>query len=281
MARCEYTLDPDRPETWNGSPGEQCYLSPEALHEGVWNCPYDAVEGTDRCLFHAPLEEKSDQAVEEAFLDTLEAPPPTETGGNPAKHRFIGAEFGSVTLCDVSIAPDSVGIDLSYAHCSGEFDLSGSAIRTKTFYCIATTFDGVTRFENTMFDGYVAFLGATFGGPSSFDGVSIHDEVDFRRTTFTESVGFEDAQIDERADFSSVTFCGDVSLSSGKIGGNLVFRRAVCRQDLDLSSTTIGGACDLMAMKLQGDGTFDSVRIDGETTLQFASLDGVDKSGLL
>lgn len=282
MTRCEYTLDPDDPETWHGSPGEQCHISSAAVNtEGVWNCPYDAVAGEKHCLFHLPASQKSNEAVEKAFIDAIESTPASTTETEPSKHRFIGAEFGEFKLIEESIEAQSTGIDLSYAQVSGEFDLSRSVVDAETLYCIGTQFESDTRFEKTTFGGYVAFLGTSFGGPSAFDGVTVQGEADFRRATFIDSAGFADARMEKRADFSSAQFGGNFSMRGTVVGGDLVLRRAVCRQHLDLSAATISGDADLMAMKLQGEGTFDEITIDGETTLQFASLDGVDKSGLL
>jgi hypothetical protein len=69
---CEYVLDPDDPETWGGEEGEECYVDEEVLNEdGVWTCPHDTEDGKDLCIFHLPVEEKDDEEVVDAFLDTL------------------------------------------------------------------------------------------------------------------------------------------------------------------------------------------------------------------
>lgn len=282
---CEYVLDPNDPQTWGGSPGDQCYIDTEILNEhGVWTCPHEVADGESRCQFHLPVDEKDNEETVDAFVDTvLTAMESTDPSRQERNLQFIGARFGTFNLGNnpKRFETDGTRIDLSYSRFEDSLDLSGSTFDTGPVYFIGTRFQGTVSFDDVTFEDYVAFLAAEFEGRATFDSTTFSDEGDFRSATFRESTSFCDGDFGNRADFSSVEFVGDATFDSVEIEGDADFSRTKFKMDFSLASATIQGNADFMAMKVVGEADFESLAVTGDTTLQFAEFEGVDSSGLL
>ncbi|MFC6720740.1 pentapeptide repeat-containing protein [Halovenus amylolytica] len=316
---CTYVLDPDDPETWDGTEDDTCYVQERKLTaDGVWRCPHEPRQGEKRCPFHLPVERKSDGAVVDAFLDAV-------ANTSNGDLELLGARFGAFELpADRRSVERTVGgIDLSHATFAGPFDWSNASLDAEYLYLLGARFDAAATFSDSELETHAGFLGATFGSRTRFDGVlareadfrsvrfdrevsfegaRIEGRTSFERSKFTGLASFEDVRVDGGADFRGATFTDAVDFHNGRFGGEATFASARFGGGADFSDAEFDGDAtfvrtefnsdvtfesvrfrrdaDFTGMKATGDAVFTDVVVDGERSFQFAEIGDIDRSGI-
>ena len=107
----------------------------------VWRCPHPASDGTDRCLFHRPVEETRPAAVTEALREAV------EDDARPS--AFVGGAFEHIDLAGVT--PGSgASLDFRGAMVKADIDLRDATLDGRP----ATVEHGPTTSLSWNCDGY-------------------------------------------------------------------------------------------------------------------------------
>lgn len=274
---CEYTVDPDNPETWGGSSGSRCYVDTNALNDdGVWDCPHDAVDGETLCPFHRPVEQKADGAALDALVESLSS----SDGAGEQSLRCFGARFSHFDLGERDGIPAD-SIELAHATVAGSCDWSGIDVDVNYLDLSGLSVGGDANFRETTFEGYTAFVGAHFKQDASFDDIRFVGHVDFRSTIFGRRNSFVDATFDSDAIFASVRFFDDGNFEGATFGDTVRFNRAMFRKAVDFTSARFEGPAEFVSMRVKGDSIFDDAAFESSTDFSFAEVGDVDSSGIL
>jgi uncharacterized protein YjbI with pentapeptide repeats len=203
---CSFTFDP---VAWEKDSGTTSPLVGDLLEHGeVWDCPHDAVEGHDRCLFHLPVKDKEPTAVRDSFLSKI-----AQDGQRPK--QFIGARFGELRLdYDIVECGDNYPIDLRHAQFEAATSWRYTIVRQPISF-EGAQFDSQPTFTETEFENEVYLNKTVFTAPADFyaaeftEGVSGNQarftEANFHRTTFGGPVDLSEA-VFENAQFRETTF---------------------------------------------------------------------------
>lgn len=289
---CEYVLDPDRPDTWNGADGGPCRVPPDRCTDaGVWECPHSAEQttstGQKRCIFHLPLEEKDDDAVVSEFLRLTTE----DSGDGGATTRenveFIGARFGALELpAGESIGNDRHGrIYLSHASFANRVDLTDAELSAGVAFDGATFRDDVA-FRNAAFDEETTFVGAEFEAALDCAGLDAAARLSFRDTTFCGDVTFsrlfgetvcagptyfKDAEFQADAQFENATFADDVYFGPER-GDAGAFDGTVFAADGDFNLLTVEGEAVFTEATIHS-ADFEAATFNGRTWFGGATFD--------
>ena len=195
--RCAFTFDP---KNWQEETGLRSPLYRDLLDDGeVWQCHRETHGDTDRCLFHLPTEEKNNDEVRAALLDSIDQP-----GEQPK--RFIGARFGDLDLDHEIVAcADNHKIDLRHAVFGGEATWRYAIVRQPI------------TFEGALFDGGPDFTEATFEGPVSLDKAVFDSTAMFVETEFSKSATAYRARFED-GNFQNAHFGGLTDFSEARFG---------------------------------------------------------------
>ena len=233
---CGYVLDPDDPETWGGTEEDECYVDDAVLNaDGVWNCPYDAAGGDERCIFHLPLDEKDEAEVRDAFVTELESRLQDDTAGRDRTRQFLGGTFGSLELSSSDWMQRVPGdLRLSHADIQGTVDFSDTVFEGSVSFAGATfrpkpsASEGSTgaSFQRATFTADTSFDGATFDIGGGFLWATFEEEVSFTDAYSERVLGFNKATFEAGATFEGTVFRRDVSFSRASFEGSVTFREA-------------------------------------------------------
>jgi len=171
----------------------------------------------DFCIFHAPIEEKS----EVSFWEEFEA----YVSRHERTSKKLFQERGEhLTLdCRKFVFPKQEK-RFEEREFITDIDFTGAV-----FY-------GDTSFDHSSFLGEVTFWGATFKANASFG-----------FTRFAKSVIFFDADFDERGSFYDVKINGKLSFSLAKFGGNARFTDIEVTDGVDFHIAEFSGSAHLNA----------------------------------
>ena len=300
---CQYVLDPNDPETWDGSEGDECHVDDAVLNEdGVWTCPHDAEGEDERCIFHRPVEEKDESRALNAFVDALASRPEDDTTERDRRRQFLGARFGRLDSSGFEeLQRVSGDLRLSHANVEGAVDLSEVVFEGSVSFAGATlrpaqsdpdgasatfrdaTFKAETSFEDATF-GVGSFRGVTFGGRTSF--AEVHSEEmlsfeeatferssDFREATFERLVSFDRAVFRERADFFESTFAdADVPDETYAVRPAARFSGTAFEAGADFSLSTFEVEADFSLATFGGNTGFTQTFFDAEADFMNASF---------
>jgi uncharacterized protein YjbI with pentapeptide repeats len=250
--RCSYAFDP---EAWQERTGLESPLYRDLLDEGEeWRCHRDARDGSDRCLFHLAPAETDDEAVREAFLESIAEP------GARAK-RFVGARFGTLDLDHEIVAcADNHEIDLRHAVFEGEATWRYAIVRQPI------------TVEGARFRARPVFTEATFEGPVSLDRATFDAPARFLETDFARSVTGNGARFAE-GNFHNAHFGGLTDFSGARFG-DAQFRET----RFDGVTRFIGTTFDGLSLSGAGFGDrvyFDKATLPGSVGLRAARFDDV------
>ena len=254
--RCSYTFDP---KAWKADTGTTSPLLQDLLDRGeVWQCPHEATEDHDRCLFHLPVKNKEPTAVREAFLARIE-----NDGQRPK--QFIGARFGEFTLDHAIVeCGDNHMIDLRHAQFEGETSWWYTVVRQPISF-EGALFRARPTFSETEFSNEVYLNDARFGASAQFHGAEFVEgvwgndatfaEANFHRATFGgpvdfsessfERAQFRESHFDDVARFTEATF-ESVSFTGSHFGDRFYLDGATLPQQVSVRHATIS---DLAAVE--------------------------------
>lgn len=267
-ATCAYVFDP---ETWEERTGMKSPLYQSLLDDGdVWECPHESHDGSDRCLFHLPPEEKDAAAVREAFLSKIDIP------GKESK-QFIGARFGAFNLSHAIIeCRDNHMIDLRHARFEGEANwryaicrqplaLEGALFETRPIFT-ETTFASEVYLTKARFQASARFIEAEFaqgvwGYKTRFAEAQFHlaefgGPVDFSQVRF-ESARFRQARFDEQVEFQKASF-EHATFSGARFDTSVYFDEATVPADVNMQKAHVGDLISVENLQLSG----ETCRID-------------------
>jgi len=281
-------FDQNDPETWNGKEGDVCRVDERILNEnGVWNCPHDAADDEELCLFHLPVANKDDERVSDAFVDVLDEVSERDTentGSRPS--QFLGAQFGEFDLSgdppeivakDAEIVLDHIIVEGKLDWSEAIFEVAGMSMRgiecTENFILSFSEFCGETDFEGAKFCGKADFGGAEFHGMAAFRSTEFHGEADFFNSEFLEVAIFRSAMFHEEADFGCVG-SDEVDFYGSEWDKKANFRRSELGSRTRFGHAKFGGKADFPSVEFDGEANFGSVEFDQEVNFQSAEFCG-------
>lgn len=258
----------------------------------VWRCPHPASDGTDRCLFHRPVEETRPAAVTEALREAVEddARPSAFVGGAFEHIDLAGVTPGSGASLDFRGAMVKADIDLRDATLDGALRLDrvsvGGAVCMQRLdapeavscrhlqagdrWVLCEARFGA-RFDATGFSAEtVVATAARFEGGATFRKGVVDADVSVAEAYFGGPAWFSHTRLDGRLDLGSATCDHRLSLAHCRVRGDVVAAAATVDDGLSLEHLTVDGALD--ATRLTVDGGIDA------TTAAFG--DRVDCTGL-
>ena len=270
---CEYVLDPDDPATWNGEGREIKFDHYEMLNEnGVWNCPHDAEDGEELCLFHLPAEDKDDERVSNAFIDVLNKVSEQDNENSESRQsQFLGARFGEF---DLSVNPPKIvakDAEIVLSHITVErrldwsetiFEVSNIHMRGVKFLSgcsfASTEFDGKVNFGDTEFYAEANFRSTVFRKEVNFGFAEFNKESRFSQTRFIGGASFNGAEFDKEAYFTAAGFGEKAKFKWAKFGKEAVFQLTEFQENAIFSEASFEKGADFSSSSGLTRGEFDS-----------------------
>lgn len=295
---CSYTLIPER---WEAKHDSYCKLGEDQLQyleqedARGWSCPHEASDGEQQCLFHRPVEEKDDEAVAEALVQTVIETSDDVPHRARRRKEFIGARFGDLELpYAVFDADDNYPIDFRHARVEGALNLQHAILRhpihldglhaAATTECQHLRVEGYVHASNAVFEDGLNLLNATFDSDANFIEARINEDIECQH-----------ASLGGDADFSGITVDGDLMIAKASVGGvtslskadirgrvlldgghfadNVWFLDADIREEVYLHNALfgadmrfvdadIGGVLSFRGSAIEGDLRFDGTALD-------------------
>jgi uncharacterized protein YjbI with pentapeptide repeats len=251
---CTYVLDPDTPATWDGDPGEACYVDNNVLDEsGVWHCPHDATGDAARCIFHQPVADKEDVAVVEAFLDIVQ-PAGGDTAAAETPPQFLGARVGSFDLADHTTGPITAEspIDWSHATFQEDVDWTAVAVDVPSLRFHGSTFYSDAVFSDVTIEGDLLCRSCAFTGYTSFSDVEVFGVGMFNGGRFERTATFHDATIHDTTDFDTAQFDGMANLGGATFESKLTVKSTEFKSRVNLDNTHFKGPVKILQTNFTG-----------------------------
>jgi uncharacterized protein YjbI with pentapeptide repeats len=257
---CDYVLDPGDPKTWGGEEGDECRVREEILtEEGLWECPHESEgvyettkEKKEFCLFHAPINKKDDEQVNETLKKQIESP------DRQSQREFLGAKFGAVKLNESLSANGPV--HFSQATFESLEIKEGQFSQEVYFYGV--TADGETIFRYTTFEHNTHFSAVRFLEDATFANCVFERDISFVNAKFHQDANFRGSEFIGEAGFNKVKFCND-ALFGAEVGY--------------LSHHVPSDDIPPMAVDFRGMVYFNKTEFDGRADFSWTSFDnGVD-----
>lgn len=208
-SRCTYSIQVDERDGYRRSD-----FPPDSLDDGVWHCPHDATEG-EHCPFHTPVEETSEGAAAEAFVQAVRREEGRTDRERRQRREFVDATFGPLALPESSVAGGRANGDIYLTH--AEFESVDFA---------DMTVDVGVRFTASTFHGRVTFSEASFEGDTRINECTFREAFSVDRTTFDQEVRMGGTEFDDEADFYRATFHEDLNLKRTNFRGQATFWKA-------------------------------------------------------
>jgi hypothetical protein len=237
---CTYTHDVTSEEIFDDLDGEE------------WGCKHPAEEGFDYCVFHLPTENKDEEVVNQLFLDVINQG--YEYGGvslsKQERLRFIGAEFGQLSILDPIDPPEEADIFIDLRDtslCVKCFADVGCGIRlngatVNSFSMMDCSISGDLDVSDTSL--YPDSIGSKL--PLYLETCVIHGDLKFNNSNIgagTDQVevylrgGKTFYPISESVVGEDVEVIGDVLFKSADVGGNFYFYMAKVDGDVVFDHT--------------------------------------------
>lgn len=293
---CSYVHRPETPSDWDD----------RALNEVIdgrmaWACPREVADGSDRCVFHRPLEATDPGAAREAFAAAIERARGEDGTVERERLAFIGATLPALDLRGESVgAGVDCPLDLRAAEIHGDLRLDEARVGTelrldgvevggrttldeatfeRALRARSATFHGQVSARGTAFEGAVELSDASFGADAVFVRADVHGAGIFRSTSFGRA-NFRHATFEDRVTFGGATFRTPPSFRSTAFRGDAVFLTADL-SGADLVDAGLAGA-NLRRANLT-DADLTRARLNGaemeHARLNRATLAGADLRG--
>lgn len=241
----------------------------------AWYCPHRAFKN-GLCIFHLPLEEKSDEEVVEALERSLRE---AKDQSLPEKQMFVGAIFGEIDLDVEGMGYTKKPIYFTYSRFKGGTQLQGEETDAWLDFRGAE-FENSAKFKLNS-KGKVYFMGAKFWAEAKFDG-TFGNRVFFSGGRFYEKAIFKDVAFEENTRFDGVVFSEGFSFNGSVFKGEVDFSNSTFKagkKKIHFLKTQFFGNVSFEDAEFYGDGsyflesefkggdaTFCKMRIQGETT---------------
>jgi len=254
---CEYVLNPDNPETWGGEEGDECLVKPNITNEeGIWTCPHTAQEEEKLCIFHIPVDRKSDAEVINKFKSLI--------AGGIETHQFIGAKFGKFHLSGLSPRDLSTDTKINFSHATfgGEVDWSESNICAQELEFRGAVFRKPCKFIDTDFECEVSFTHSNFEHRAVFSGAKFSEPAIFANATFQEKVVLTGVKFNSICGFMNATINGDIS-----------FNQAVFERGADFDSIVVDneGKTNFFGSEFKGEEDVDFSDTEFKSDVTFSN----------
>jgi uncharacterized protein YjbI with pentapeptide repeats len=203
---------------------------------GYLDCPFDAEEGHDLCIFHLPIEKKKDPAkfwthfanLYVALVGTL----PQDKQDEARKMYGFKWKQGQADAALIErYRPIAQGmkdlwlfIGFVFPDMSGYHNLYGLLFGTAGFR--GAQFFGVASFGGAQFTGAADFSHAQFTGSANFRGAQFLGAANFSEARFTGAANFSEARFTYAADFGHAQFTGSADFSGAQFTGSADFGHA-------------------------------------------------------
>jgi len=248
--RCSYTFDPERRSSVAGASVTDAFDD----DNGLWRCPHDSHEDSDRCPIHLPPSETPEGAVERQFLERI------AQVGERSK-QFIGAHLADFDFEHAVVeCADNHAIDLRYATFEGTTTLSHAIVR-QPLNLEGATFEGRAEFVDTRFQNELYLSGATFERDVRFFGARILEGMWCYEASF-EQADFHRSRLGGPADFTDAWF------------GNCQFRETVFTARADFDGSVFEHA-SFAGVQFHDRASFDDVRFPETVVFRHAEFDDI------
>ncbi|WP_123537032.1 pentapeptide repeat-containing protein [Halosimplex salinum] len=191
-------------------------ISTSSLEE-PWQCPHDAVEGREQCVFHHSAAEReevglSERDVQRRFTAALDS-------GDPDRRAFVGATLPGLDFDHIDFDHDDQHLlDLRHTRIRGDFVASYARFeeavdlrdaKLGAFRADAVSFSDGLLCRRATFEGEVDCYGGTFTGDDVvFTGATFEAAVRFDQATFADAAAFDDVTFSDEATFLGTEFHG-------------------------------------------------------------------------
>lgn len=306
VSSCTFKFNPDE---WEAKHDSVCVLEDEVLDaDGCWQCPHDAYDDSDHCLFHLPADQTPDEKVVSLLRDIVMAEPGAFEDRR-SRLRFYGATVGDLDLQGLKLrAATAHPIDLRFARITGdlrvadaEIDaplwLTGGVVKGQTDATDAT-FGGDVHFTRATLYGQATFSGAAFDAAAQFDRTAFRAGAAFDQATFAGRSTFEFAEFESSTstllqsdiDYAGAVFRGPTTFESAVCRGSLTFQEAVFHMEANFewmtfdgrarfSSATFGGDARCWRATFHEEAIFANATFEGETTFSDGTFEGSARFG--
>ena len=118
---CEYVARREDPSNWHGDDPDDWVLDEEpplGLEQEEWECPHEALDGRDYCVFHTAPEEVPDEVDEgDRFVEAVNETSAVDDEETARRRKeFVGATFGAFDIEEATLdAGDEHPIRLDHA----------------------------------------------------------------------------------------------------------------------------------------------------------------------
>jgi hypothetical protein len=136
------------------------------------------------------------------------------------------------------------------------------------------TFNGITTFTRTVFDGAVGFTEATFNGDTWFDEAAFSGETQFGEATFNSGVRFRRATFNSTAWFAKTTLNGVASFHEATFNSGAMFAQATFRGSAGFDQAAFWGAAAFGEATFRGSAAFRGATFGGAATFGEATFNG-------
>jgi uncharacterized protein YjbI with pentapeptide repeats len=175
-------------------------------------CGKEAIEGSDRCIFHDPDVWKHEpKLVREKIREQIE-----HGDFNFEGYHFPRIDFSKIVRREFKKA---VNFDRAYFHGTTFF----SRCRFEAVAFISADFSGHIDFKNAKFSERAEFSGAKFHGGADFSNAHFLDAVVFFDAEFYGSADFDSAKFSDNAFFRHTRFSSTTSFTGAEFSGNADF----------------------------------------------------------
>ena len=276
----------------------------DSLIEHPETCPHDAVEGTDRCLFHMSLTERKDRGisdadVRDAFLENVRT-------DDRRDKIFVGARFGDLNLGRRQLsAGDNFPIRMEACHVAGAFNLRRANVEQPLFLtgstigsisskdasfredveCSGADFEGVAEFTYADFESDAEFWNTTFESDVSFYASSFAAYAEFRDARFLEAVQFKYTHVARDMEFWDADFRGEATFDSMVVENAAEFRYATfqdrasfkemsARRYLEFEAAQFGAPAEFYHLSVGGNAHFWATRFDDRVSFLTTHFEG-------
>jgi len=149
---CSYVARKDDPSNWHGDEPDDWQLD-----EDVWECPHEARDDGELCVFHTPPDELPDDVDEgEEFVRVVNGKS-AEADGDRAERlkQFVGAEFGKFVFEGEEILNagerDYYSIEIANSSFLDEVSIENCIIK-REFHVVGSLFSGAdVSFSDSVF----------------------------------------------------------------------------------------------------------------------------------
>jgi len=288
---CDYFLDPDTPDTWNGQSDEDCQIHGKIINEeGYWNCPHQSVDGEQYCIAHLDIEKKNDEEVVDEIVDIITG---SKKGyDNPQKKKqFLGAQFGCFDLSDYDLLGTEdrdEKIDLSHSTFKNSVDwssvqmlsdikLSGATFKQpasfidthfKSIEADRVSFERLANFSNVNFNKRATFQEAEFSGRVNFELSRFHESAYFANTQFNDDAIFQNVRFESNAFFWDTTFEAIANFDVQEFNCDVEFLNAVFNDSALFHSFETPGCLSFQGSIFAGPVHFTNLTIREDTDFE-------------